>query len=446
MPCSAEELYGWHERPGALERLAPPWERARVVARTGGIANGSTVTLEVHAGPVAVRWVARHRDVVPGRQFVDEQVHGPFASWVHLHRMIPVSADQCELEERIEFTPPFGPLGAAAVPHLRQTCERLLAYRHRLLADDMAAARELGLAPMHVVVTGASGLIGSAVVSLLGTGGHQISRLVRRPAAAPGEISWDPARGSIDSAALEGVDAVVHLAGEGIAERRWSTARKQAILTSRTEGTRLLASALAGLARRPRVLISASAVGIYGDRRDELLDESSEPGRDFLANVCQAWEAAADPARAAGIRVVHPRFGVVLSPGGGALARLLPPFRAGVGGPIGGGSHWMSTIAIDDAAGAIQHILAREALAGPVNVAGPEPVRNADFTRLLARILRRPAVVPVPAAALRVLFGELADAALLASQRVDPAALRRSGYVFRHRSLEDSLRFVLGRD
>lgn len=445
IPCSAAELYAWHERPGALERLAPPWERARVLERTGGIENGSTVTLEVHAGPVPVRWVARHRDVVPGREFSDEQVSGPFALWVHLHRMIPIDDASCDLEERVEFAPPLGAFGAPAVPVLRSKVERMLAYRHRVISDDIRAEQRLAAPPMHVAITGASGLIGSALGSLLSTGGDRVSRLVRRDARTPDEIAWDPAGGRIDTAALEGVDAVVHLAGEGIADHRWTAERKRAILESRTSGTGLLARTLAQLRNPPRVLVSASAVGIYGDRGDELLDESASLGSDFLAQVCEAWEAAAAPAAAAGIRVVHPRFGIVLSPAGGALARMLPPFRAGLGGPIAGGRQWMSTIAIDDAAGAVQHAIARDELTGPVNVVGPLATQNAEFTRVLAHVLRRPAVFPVPAAALRLFFGELADAALLASQRAVPAALERSGYVFRHAGVEDALRFVLGR-
>ncbi len=445
MPATAEELYAWHERPGAFERLTPPWERVRVL-RAAPIANGAMVTLEIRVAGFPVRWIARHREVIPGRQFADEQVEGPFESWVHTRRMTPLGPDACELDERVEFVPPLGALGGVARPALERQVRRMLAYRHTLLHDDLALHRRLGGSHLRVAISGASGLIGSALAGLLTTGGHEVMRLVRRAAAGPDEIAWDPERSRVDDAALARVDAVVHLAGAGIADRRWTEARKRLILDSRVRGTRLLAEALARLQPRPAVLVSASAVGIYGDRGDELLDEQSPPGGDFLAAVCRAWEAAAAPAAAAGMRVVHPRFGIVLSPAGGALARMLPPFRAGIGGPLAGGRHWMSAIPIDDVAGALLHCLLRADLAGPVNLAGPEPLTNAAFTKALADVLHRPAVLPVPALALRLAFGELADHALLVSQRVLPRALAGSDYQFRHPDIPAALRFVLGRE
>ena len=297
---------------------------------------------------------------------------------------------------------------------------------------------------LNLVVSGASGLIGSAVVARLRASGHRVRRLVRRTAAAE-EISWDPATGKIESAKLEPVDGVIHLAGENIGTR-WTRAKKARIRESRTRGTRLLSEALAKLARPPSCLISASAVGIYGDRGNQILTESSAPGdpsRDFLVSVCREWEAAADPARAAGIRVVHPRFGVVLSPEGGALRKLLLPFRLGLGGRMGSGEHWMSWVALQDVTDAISHLLSAEALQGPVNVSAPEPVTNRDFTRVLGRVLRRPAVLPVPALALRAVLGEMADRTLLSSARALPVRLLESGYRFTHPDLEGALRSML---
>jgi uncharacterized protein (TIGR01777 family) len=298
---------------------------------------------------------------------------------------------------------------------------------------------------LHVVVSGAGGLIGSALLlSLIGRG-HRVSRLVRRSAGA-GEISWDPSRGVLDPADLEGVDAVVHLAGENVGAR-WTAARKKRIRSSRVAGTKLLSAALARLRRRPAVLVSASAIGIYGDRGDETLTETSGLGngdRDFLVSVTQEWEAAADPARAAGIRVVHPRFGVVLSPAGGALARLLLPFRLGLGGRLGSGSQWMSWISIDDTIGAIEQALSNPGLNGPVNVTAPEPVTNREFTRTLGRVLSRPTLLPVPAAALRLVLGEMAESTVLASARVLPTKLVEVGYHYTQPRLEAALRHVLG--
>jgi uncharacterized protein (TIGR01777 family) len=268
--------------------------------------------------------------------------------------------------------------------------------------------------------------------------------MVRRAPRA-GEIGWDPTGSRLDPAQLEGLDAIVHLAGENVGAR-WTSARKARISNSRIHGTRILSEALARTRRRPAVLVSASAVGIYGNRGDEILTENShlgDPGDDFLAALAQAWEAAADPARAAGIRVVHPRFGLVLSPDGGALKKMLLPFRLGVGGPLGSGHQWMSWISIDDAVEAIYHLLVTESFSGPVNLVAPEPVRNRDFTRTLGRVLSRPTPFPVPAGILRLALGEMARGTLLASARALPKRLLASGYQFRHPDLETGLRHVL---
>jgi uncharacterized protein len=298
-------------------------------------------------------------------------------------------------------------------------------------------------AALRLLLTGASGLIGTAFSRAASAAGHDVTCLVRRRPPGPGEFAWDPVAGTLDRSAIEGADAVVHLAGEPVAEHRWSDERKRRILESRVHGTGLLARSIAAAARAPRVLLSASAIGIYGNRGDETLDERSAPGHDFLARVCEAWEAAAAPATSAGTRVVHTRFGIVLAREGGVLARQLPFFRAGVGGTIGAGRQWMSCIALDDLTAALLHLLSADSVRGPVNVVSPEPIRNADFTRLLGRLLHRPAMLPVPVLALRVLFGELADVVLAASQRVVPAALAETGFVFRHPTIESALRAAL---
>jgi len=299
---------------------------------------------------------------------------------------------------------------------------------------------------MKIAITGASGLIGSALVVSLKSDGHHVHRLVRTITPAETDaIAWDPNAGTIDRDALEGLDAVVHLAGESIASGRWTHEKKRRILDSRVKGTRLLAEALAGLEAPPRCLISASAIGYYGNRADETLTEDKPPGAGFLPEVCVQWESAAQPAAARGMRVVFPRIGIVLSSSGGALPRMLPPFQMGVGGKIGSGRQYMSWIDLDDLIGVIRHAIQTDPLRGPVNAVAPNPVPNEEFTRILGKVLSRPTLFAMPAFAARIAMGEMADALLLASARVIPAALERSGYEFRYPQLEASLRHVLNR-
>ena len=297
---------------------------------------------------------------------------------------------------------------------------------------------------MKVLLSGSSGLIGSAIVSQLKKEGHTVSRLVRSKGGAPEEqIIWNPTARIVDSKGLEGFDAVIHLAGDPIAEGRWTPEKKANIRDSRVKGTRLLTEALARLSQPPKTFLCASAVGFYGDRGDELLNEESPAGAGFLPETGIEWEQACRPAAEGGIRVVNLRFGIVLSKNGGALKKMLPPFLLGLGGKLGSGKQWMSWISLPDAAGAVAHALADESLRGPVNLVAPNPVTNADFTKGLGKALRRPTFALVPSFAVRMMFGEMADAALLASTRVEPKKLKSSGYRFRHPDLEPALKELL---
>jgi hypothetical protein len=299
---------------------------------------------------------------------------------------------------------------------------------------------------MRVAVSGCTGLVGSEVVASLSAAGHEVVRLVRR-APAPGEkaVLWDPEKGEIDAAGLEGLDAVVHLAGENIASGRWNAERKAAIRDSRVNGTRLLCDVLAGLARPPKTLVCASAIGYYGDRGTDVLTEESPPGAGFLPEVCREWEAASAPAARVGIRVVALRIGMVLSPKGGALARMLPLFRAGLGGVIGNGRQYVGWVALDDLVGIVLHALQSGELRGPVNAVAPVPVTNRELTDALGKVLSRPTLFPVPAFALRLAVGEMADALLLSSARVVPKRLEETGYRFRFPELPAALRHLLGK-
>lgn len=297
---------------------------------------------------------------------------------------------------------------------------------------------------MHVVVTGSSGLIGTALVKKLSADGHQVTRLVRRT-PRPGEARWNPDDGTIEAAALEGAHAVVHLAGAGIGDHRWTPEYKRELTDSRVRSTELLATTLASLERKPTVLLSGSAIGFYGARGDEDLDETSTAGTGFLADLCVEWEAAAAAASAAGIRVAFLRTGIVLSPTGGALAKQLPLFRFGLGGKFGNGRQWQSWIALDDQVAAIVHLLNAD-VSGPVNLTAPNPVTQADFTKVLGQVLHRPTFMPIPSFGPKLLLGgELANALLFTGQKVHPAVLGQSGYTFHHETLEHALRSLLGR-
>lgn len=299
--------------------------------------------------------------------------------------------------------------------------------------------------PQRVAIAGASGLIGRALTTALRSSGHAVVRLVRGEAGGGGTISWNPSRGEIDPARLEGVDAIVNLAGENVGGGRWTATRREAIRQSRIGTTRTLVQAIAKLSRKPTVLVNASAVGFYGQRGDEVLTETSAAGAGFLAEVCQAWEAEAIAAERSGVRVVVTRFGVVLAPQGGALAKMLPLFRCGLGGRMGDGQQWMSWITLADAVRAILHLMNASQSRGPYNLAAPEPVTNARFTAALAAALRRPAILPVPAWGLRIVFGEMADATVLASTRALPARLSREGFGFEQPEIAMALRTLFAK-
>ncbi len=443
---SAKELFAWHARPGAFERLVPPWDKITVLERAGGIQDGGRLLMAVHQGPFRLPWEARHHGYQEGVQFCDTQVRGPFARWEHTHRCIPVDATHSRLEDEIAYALPFGRLGDAVGGwFVRRMLSNMFTYRHRRTEVDLDRhAKFSDRGKQRVAITGASGLIGKALAAFLSTGGHEVWSLVRRQAdKTKNEIAWSPDKGEIDAAALEGMDIVIHLAAENVGNRRWSPAQKREIIASRTRGTHLIASTLASLKHKPRAFLSASAIGFYGDRDAQPLTESAAPGTDFLAEVCTAWETATAPAQAAGIRTVMMRIGVVLTPSGGALAKMLTPFKLGLGGPIGSGTQYFSWIGLDDTIGAIHHLMFADTVSGPVNLTAPQAVPQRAFAKSLGKVLGRPAILPLPKFAAKLVLGELGDV-VLGGANIQPAKLLASGFQFHTPTLEEALRHELG--
>jgi len=442
---SPETVFDWHARPGALERLFPPWERVRLLeGGTAALTPGVRLRLEAGLGPLRLDWLAELSRVEPGgRGFTDIQVRGPFRNWTHAHVFEPdASGAGCRLTDRVEYEPPLPSLTGRFIAN---RLDRAFRWRHRVTVSDLCDSTDYGQGDTDIVVSGGSGLIGSALLPYLRAAGYRVRTLVRREPKNSAEFRWHPETGLLDPAALENAGAVMHLAGQSIAAGRWSENRKRGILESRVRSTELIASSLARLDKPPRMMICASAVGFYGDRGEEILDEESAAGDGFLAGVCAAWEKACTPAAEAGVRVVHLRLGMVLSPAGGALRAMLPAFRAGLGGPIGRGEQYFGWIAIDDLLRVVRHVIAHEELSGPLIVAAPEAVTSAQFSRTLGGVLRRPAVLALPAPLLRAALGEMAGPLLLASQRVRPARLLQSGFRYRYPDLGRALAHLTGR-
>jgi uncharacterized protein (TIGR01777 family) len=443
----AEELFNWHGRPGAFERLSPPWDPVQIVERVGGMQDGGRVVLRLPvAGPISVRWVAEHADYVEGESFRDVQSQGPFNHWSHTHSFAGDGDGASVLEDEIEYELPLGIAGdLIAGRAVKSRLREMFAYRHRITRQDIATLTRTEVKPMKILITGSNGLVGSSLIPFLTTAGHEVVRLVRRaPRGDSNDFQWDLDSDRVDEAAFEGVDAVVHLAGETI-DGRWTDSKKKKIEHSRVRGTSLLARTLAGLSTPPSVLIASSAVGYYGDRGAAVLTEQSSKGSGFLADVCEQWEDATAPATEKGIRAVNLRTAPVLTPRGGPLGRLLTPFRLGLGGPVGSGEQYFPWISIDDLVGVIYHAITSDGLRGPVNAVAPQQVTNRELAKTLGRVLGRPALLPLPAFVVRAVFGEMGEELLLASQRVEPERLVHDGYSYRFPELEDALRHLLGK-
>lgn len=446
MPVSATVLSDWHFHAGALDRLTPPWQDVRILQRPAALADGAIVKVEVRMLGMRCEWVARHVNAQPGVGFTDIQDRGPFARWEHRHTFLPRGTDGSTLEDRIDYEVPGGFAGRALLAgRAARELERLFTWRHRRTRNDLQAHAPFAGERLRVAISGTTGMVGGALVPYLTTAGHDVRRIVRGAAdPAHGDIAWNQQAGTFDTRALEGLDAVVHLAGAGIADARWTDARKEVLRASRVDSTHALARALASLKAPPRVLVCASAIGYYGSRAPgEELTEESAPGDGFLPELCRAWEAAAQPAVDAGIRVVHLRIGAVISARGGVLARLLTPFRLGLGGPVGNGRQVMSWVALDDLLG-ITRFAMSHSVAGAVNAVSPHAVTNRVFARTLGNVLGRPAVTPMLEKVVTTMFGEMGRELLLGGSRVVPARLAQMHYPWVHPRLEGAMRFETG--
>ncbi|MEX0742053.1 MAG: TIGR01777 family oxidoreductase, partial [Phycisphaeraceae bacterium] len=422
LPVSAEQAFAWHEREGALPRLTPPWEQIELEKREGTIRDGDRTTLRMRVGPTWQRWVAEHRDYQPGRCFRDVQISGPFTKWEHEHRFEPIDSQRCRMTDRIEYVAPGGRIGQwLGHGAIARKLAKTFAWRHRTLANDLhQQKRYADRPPLTVAMTGASGLVGSAMTTLLTTAGHRVRPMVRRATDDPQAIVWNTREGVVDPQQMADVDVVIHLAGESLMGR-WTAKKKQAIRDSRVAGTQALVRSLERAEPRPRTLLSTSALGYYGDRGDETMDESKGPGEGFLAEVAQGWEAAAMQAGTLGMRVALMRLGVVLTPRGAALKTMLTPFKMGGGGVIGSGGQIMSWVSLDDVLGAFYHALMQDDVAGAVNVNAPNTVTNRVFTKTLGKVIHRPTFIPVPAPMIRTVMGEMGQEMLLSSTNMQPA-------------------------
>lgn len=435
-PVPVDQLFAWHERPGAFERLNPPWSPVRVVDRSGGISDGAQITIAVP--PVGLRWSLKHSNYDLNRQFTDVQQRGPFKYWRHDHLFSSTSDTTSQLEDRIAFEPPCG-LGGW---YVKNKLESVFRYRHEVLYHDLIRHGPR----RRVIVTGSSGMIGSALIPFLQSGGHEVLRAVRSIPRSDSEVYWNPESPSGErKAPWEGADVVVHLAGASIFGGRWNERRRSLIAESRVRATENLCRLLNSLAKPPSLLISMSGVNYYGVDCKGVLTETDPPGEGFLSEVVQGWEAATNPAELAGVRVVKLRLGVVLSPTGGALGLMLPIFRLGLGGVVGSGKQHMSWISLRDVLYMINHAIHNEAISGVVNGVSKAPCTNLEFTRTLAKVLNRPAVLPVPSMLVAAALGEVARETVLANIAVAPSQkLLDSGYAYADETLEQALSHCLG--
>ncbi len=442
-----EEAFAWHERKGAFRRLMPPWELAEEIRADDNLEDGSQRIFRFPLGPIKMNWVAQHTGYNPPHSFEDKMLSGPFKSWHHIHKFEQISSNKSVIRDKVNYRLPLGFLGKLVAGRMiKKRLIRMFTARGIRLERDLKRHAEFANKPRKkILVTGSSGLIGRQLVAFLDTGGHDVWRLVRRKAKkGEKEVAWYPEKGILNHDVVEGFDVIIHLAGAGIGDKRWSKKRMKLIEESRTKSTALLANAIAKLTNKPEAFVVSSAIGWYGERGDEELDEDSKPGEGFLPDTCKRWEDACQPARDCGVRTLNLRTGIVLDATGGALGKMLLPAKMGAGGPIGRGKQWYSWISMDDQIYSINHLLMNQDCEGVYNLGSPNPVRQKIFAKTLGKVLRRPAFIPTPPFGIWLLFGKMGVALTTESTKVIPKRLIESGYRFEHDNLENALRDCLG--
>ena len=439
-----EKGFAWHEKPGAMERLTPPWEKIQIISRSGTIQNGDKAYFKVKAGPFWFQWLAHHLEYEKNVKFADIQRDGPFLFWEHNHHFHPDGDHAFILEDNLRFRLPLSPFSnILALTSVKKRLTRMFEYRHTVTKNDLIHMSNYG-DPHNIMITGASGVLGTALVPFLRTQGHNVKRMVRKAPVQSDEAYWNPYQQEIDKQAFDNIDTVIHLAGEYIGEGRWTPKKKKRIIGSRVKSTQFLAHTICNLKKPPKTLICASAIGYYGNRGEEILTESSEKGSDFISDVCDQWEKAAGPAIDSGIRVIFLRIGVVLTPRGGALERLLPIHRSGFGLTFGDGEQVMSWISEDDFLGVVNHVIHHTKLSGPVNVTAPNPVSQRDFSRHLAQAFEQPLFIRIPKWIITPIYGQMGHEVILSGNYAIPDKLMATNYSFLHPRLEDAFHHLLG--
>ncbi|MCP3922922.1 MAG: TIGR01777 family protein [Desulfobacterales bacterium] len=445
--CSKEELFEWHEREFALERLSPPFDPVKVISRKGsGIEIGAKVTIKMHAGLIPFIWKAEHTEYKKPDEFADIQVSGPFSFWKHTHT-ITDSGNKAFLEDKIEYSLPFGfILNKLFRKKIESNLSSIFKFRHKTLANDLILHSKYGKERKIILIAGASGQLGSALIPFFSTGGHKVIRLVRREHINQNEIFWDPSKGFLDLSKAGKIDAIINLSGENIGEGRWTKSKKAKIIESRTKTTKLLVDEILKLDDPPEVFISSSAIGFYGNTKENIVNEKSEQGSDFISEVCKLWEDAARSVEKAGVRLLNARIGVVCSPLGGALEKLITPTKMGFGGKLGSGKQHMSWIGMDDILGIFYYFIHDKKISGPVNICTPDSITNYDMIKAIGKALKRPTFFTVPSFIIKILFGKMGDEIVLSDMRVKPEVLINSSYEYICDDFDEYLKFVLGKN